>query len=255
MIRRRLDLAIPGWHDHPVTRRSDMYGGLSPEQVPAYTPTELANYLQLPRGTVIAWTLGTTYRVKDGTRRQFKPVIQVADRKARRLSFENLVEVHVLSSLRRQHRVKLDAVRTAVLFLRKHFGTEHPLADQEMLTDGTDIFVGRYGRLTNASREGQEAMREMVARYLTRIERTKQGKSIRLYPVTRTAVAVDEAPKLVAIDPRYRFGQPFLLGAGVETRVVAGRHKAGDSVKELAEDLGVSEAAIEEALRYELRAA
>lgn len=238
-----------------VKRRTDIYGGLPPEQLPAYSAREVAGFLQLPPATVRSWVLGTTYRARDGSRRPFRPVIRIADKKARRLSFENLVEIHVLSSLRRKHKVRLEAVRRAVQFLRKELGTDHPLADRDMLTDGTDVFVEQYGRLTNASQEGQEEMREMVHRYLERIERTKKGKSIRLFPVTRAAVEVDEAPKLVAIDPRYRFGQPFLLGAGVETHVVAGRHRAGDSVKDLAEDLGVSQAAIEEAIRYELRAA
>lgn len=238
-----------------MTRASDIYGGLSPEQVAAYTPREVADYLQLPKATVRAWSMGTTYRGKDGTRQKFHPVIRVADARSGRLSFENLIEIYVLGSLRRQHRVQLHAVRRAVTFLRREFGTEHPLAEREMLTDGTDVFVETYGRLTNASREGQEEMRDLVQQYLTRIDRTRAGKSIRLYPVTRASVEIDEAPKLVAIDPRYRFGQPFLLGAGVETRFVAGRHRAGDSVHEIAEDLGVSEAAIEEALRYELRGA
>lgn len=238
-----------------MTRRHDIYGGRPPEQVAAYSTREVADFLQLPPATVRAWVLGTTYRARDGSRRRFKPVIRIADPKAPQMSFENLIEVYVLSSLRRRHRVQLDAVRRAVAFLRRELGTEHPLAEEDMLTDGTNIFIDRYGRLTNVSREGQEEMREIVLQYLERIDRTPAGKSIRLYPVTRTAVAVDEAPKLIAIDPRYRFGQPFLLGAGVETRVVAGRHRAGDSVKEISEDLGVSEAAVEEALRYELRAA
>jgi uncharacterized protein (DUF433 family) len=239
-----------------MARQQHGHRAVPPEQVPAYSPREVAGFLQLPSATVRSWVLGTTYRGRDGERWPFPAVIRIADKSGRRLSFENLIEVHVLSSLRRQHKVRLDAVRRAVRYLRRELGTEHPLAEQEMLTDGVDIFIDRYGRLTNASQQGQEAMRDLLRRYLTRIDRTPAGKSIRLYPITRSVVdQVDAVPKFVAIDPRYRFGQPFLVGSGVETSVVAGRHRAGDSLKELAGDLGVSEEAIEEALRYELRAA
>jgi uncharacterized protein (DUF433 family) len=246
---------IRRWHHRAVARSPDIYGGLTPEKVPAYTSQEVAGLLQLPKSTVRAWVLGTTYDGPGGEKRKFRPVIQIADKKQRRLSFENLIEVHVLGSLTRKHRVRLEAVRKALGYLRRQFGTEHPLADKDMLTDGASIFIEQYGPLINASLEGQQEMRDVVSRYLARIERDHRGKARRLYPVTRASGEVEEAPRFVAIDPRYRFGQPFLVGSGVETRVVAGRLGAGDSVKDLAEDLGVDPAAIEEALRYELRAA
>jgi uncharacterized protein (DUF433 family) len=233
---------------------TDFYGGREPAKVPAYTAREVADFLQLPVATVRAWTFGTTYGRAEG-RHRFRPVIKPADVPGRLLSFENLVEVHVLSSLRRQHEVKLPAVRRAVEFLRRQFKSDHPLAEREMSTDGTSVFVEHYGRLVNASSDGQEAMREIVQKYLTRVDRSPKGQLLRLYPITRARTAPENAPKVVAIDPRYRFGQPYLVGYGVETHVIADRHRAGDSVKELARDFDVSEDAIEEALRYELRAA
>ena len=237
-----------------MTRRmNDFYGGREPAKVPTYTAREVADFLELPVAPVKAWTFGTTYGSAEG-RRRFKPVIKPADPRQRLLSFENLVEVHVLSSLRRQQEVKLPAVRRAVDFLRRHFGSDHPLAEREMSTDGTNVFVEQYGRLVSASQDGQEAMREIVQKYLTRIDRNPKGQLLRLYPITRAGIAPENAPKIVAIDPRYRFGKPFLVGCGIETQVVAQRHRAGDSVKDLARDFAVSEDAIEEALRYELRA-
>ena len=232
----------------PITmsRKTDFYGGTVPEQMPAYRASEVADFLQLPESTVRAWAYGT---------RQYRRVIRPADAKKRLLSFENLIEVHVLSSLRREHKVQLQAVRKAINFLRRKTGSTHPLADSDMLTDGTHLFVDEYGRLTNVSQEGQQTLRGVVMEYLKRIERTPAGKSIRLFPVTRDGITVDVAPKAVAIDPRYRFGQPFLTSCDIETRVVAGRYRAGDSVRDLAADLGVSEDAIDEAIRYELRSA
>jgi hypothetical protein len=145
-----------------VIARADLYGGTPPEQVAAYSVREVADYLLLPKATVRAWVLGTTYLGANGTTRTFRPVIRIADEKQKRLSFENLVEVHVLSSLRRKHRVRLDEVRRAIDYLRREYGAEHPLAREEMLTDGVNVFVDKYGRLTNVSQEGQQAMRDLV---------------------------------------------------------------------------------------------
>lgn len=238
-----------------LVSKPDFYGGRAPEKAPAYSVREVADFLQLPKSTVRSWTFGTTYTAQDGTKRTYQPIIRPADKKVKLLSFENLIEIHVLSSLRRQHKVQLDAVRKAVSFLRKHTGSQHPLAENVMLTDGTDVFVDRVRQLSNVSQEGQQEIREVVLTYLTRIERSPTGVSIRLFPVTRDGVTVDAAPKVVAIDPRYRFGQPFVVGCGVETRVIAGRYRAGDTILDLAADFEVDEDAIDEAIRYELRAA
>src|SRR5258708_25102182 len=63
-------------------------------EVPAYSIAEAAGYLRLPKSTLRAWLLG------QGT---FKAVIDIADRKNRRLSFINLVEAFVLAGILRGH--------------------------------------------------------------------------------------------------------------------------------------------------------
>jgi uncharacterized protein (DUF433 family) len=57
------------------------------------------------------------------------------------------------------------------------------------------------------------------------------------------------------IDPRVSFGRPVLAQGGVRTEVIQDRFIAGDSPREMAEDFGVNEAAILEALRFEQRLA
>ncbi len=123
--------------------------------------------------------LGRPYPTQAGTRHS-KPLIEITDRERRLLSFRNLIEVHVLSAIRKQHLVKLDAVRKAILLLRQRFGRAHPLADQEMQTDGKDLFVEKYGSLVNVSAQGQLTMKEVLGRYLKRIERDLKGIPIRL---------------------------------------------------------------------------
>lgn len=77
---------------------------LDPREVPAYGLAEAAYYLGIPTATLRSWVLGRDYSVADGTRR-FAPIIEIADRKRKLLSFINLVEAHILSALRREHAI------------------------------------------------------------------------------------------------------------------------------------------------------
>jgi uncharacterized protein (DUF433 family) len=166
------------------------------------------------------------------------------------LSFLNLVEVHVLDAIRREHQIPLDKVRIAIDYLRNQIGSRHPLADHRFETDGLDLFVQEWGRLINVTRSGQMAMREVLQAHLQRIERDPSGLAIRLYPFTRKR-QLDE-PKLIAIDPRISFGKPVLSGTGIPTGILAERYKAGESMEQLARDYARPRLEIEEAIRCEL---
>ena len=163
----------------------------------------------------------------------------------------NLVEVHVLNAIRREHHISLDKVRTAVQYMRQQFGSEHPLAEYRFETNGIDLFVQRYGELINTTRAGQMAMRELLAMSLRRIEWDETGLAARLFPFTRKPVP--DAPKSVVIDPEMSFGRPVLYGTGIPTAVIAERYKAGDSIEHLAADYSRQPDEIEEAIRCELQ--
>ncbi|MGH8656326.1 MAG: hypothetical protein ACREYE_30915 [Gammaproteobacteria bacterium] len=111
---------------------------------PLYTASEAAHYLRVPVSTARAWVLGQGYRSK-GELKRFKPVIELADRQGRRLSFINLVELFVLSAIRRKHGAALPQVRRALDYLGKRFPTPHPLADHQFQTNGVDLFVKKFG--------------------------------------------------------------------------------------------------------------
>jgi len=217
--------------------------------MPVYSVPEASHYLLAPTATVRSWVLGRSYPTKTGCK-FFKPVIAVPDTTRRSLSFINLVEVHVLDALRRDHQVPLDKIRDALDYLRKEFGSEHPLAEERFTTDGLDLFVQKYGQLINASRVGQLGMKELLETYLKRVERDAKGVALRLYPFTRKRAS--EEPRSVVIDPFVSFGKPVLAGTGISTAIVAERYKAGESVGQLSADYGRSDLDIEEAIRCEL---
>ena len=233
------------------TRNADIYVGRDPLDLPAYSLGETAHCLRVPVATARAWALGRSYPAA-GEEKWAKPLIRIADKDTPALSFRNVIELHVLSSIRREHRVEMRAVRKALDYLGRQLHIRCPLADQQMATDGKDLFVEQYGKLLNISRGRQLKMKALVEVYLSRIERDRLGVPIRLYPFTRTAI--EDTPKSVAMDPRVQFGRPCIAGTGIPTSIIGERYKAGDSIQELGRDYEQKTLDIEEALRYEFEA-
>lgn len=224
-----------------------IYRGRDPVDLAAYSIQETARLLRVSPSTVRAWTLGQPYEHR-GERRVFRPVIEIADRTERSLSFRNLVELHVLASIRRQYGVSLQNVRRAVEFMRKQLRSDHPLASHRMLTDGKDLLVRHAGEILNVSRAGQVEM-DIVSAFLDRIEFTRDGALLRLFPFTTESILHDA--RTVVIDPRIQYGRPCIAGTGVPTDVVAQRFFAGEGMESLAADYGIPQQQIEDAIRYE----
>lgn len=236
-----------------MTRKArgwDLYGGRDPRQIPIYSTVEAAHYLRIPANTIRSWVYGRDYETAAGAKRA-RALVPPADARGM-LSFVNVLELHVLGAIRREHHVDMKRVRTALEFLQEKFGSEHPLVDEAMETDGKSLFVKKYGTLINASQEGQGAMVEILEAHLRRIERDEDGLAIRLFPFTRRGT---DSPRIVSIDPRVAFGRPVIVGSRITTADVADRFKAGESPADLAKDYGRSQEEIWEAIRCELETA
>jgi uncharacterized protein (DUF433 family) len=224
-----------------------------PRLQPAYTVAEAAHYVRMPEVTLRSWVSGRLYPVS-GQRRRSLPVIHLDDPGRRYLSFINLVEAHILGAIRRRLGVKLPKVRRALDYVRREFQVARPLIDEAFQTDGLDLFVERYGRMINASRAGQQAMKEILGVYLRRIERDPRGLPIKLYPFTReteSSAVPDSDPRLVVMSPTVSFGRPVVAGTGIPVSAIYERYKAGDSIAGLARDFRLETSAVEEAIRCE----
>jgi uncharacterized protein (DUF433 family) len=219
---------------------TDIYGGQDPRNAPIYSVSEVAHHLRLPRSTVQAWVRSR------GGRAPFRRVIMPDDARGAYLSFRNLVEIHVLSALRK-YDIPLPRIRGALGFMREHFATEHPFADKDISTDRVNIFVQYLDSWIAVTGGGQLGLKPVIERYLERIERDEEGLLRRLYPF----VGERDARRIVAIDPRRKFGKPYLVEAGVETSVIASRYRAGEGIAALASDFNTTKDQIEGALRFE----
>jgi uncharacterized protein (DUF433 family) len=165
------------------------------------------------------------------------------------LSFVNLAEVHVLSSTRQLHGVRMAKVRVALAYVEKHWPSKHPLLNMELHTDGKNIFVKTLEETISASERGQLSFRSIVDAYLERIDFDSFGVPSRLYPL-RIGTTTQQQIKRVVIDPLISSGQPVVAGSGVPVFVLISRHKGGETFNELAADYGLEPSEIEEAVQY-----
>ncbi|KYF79984.1 hypothetical protein BE17_24595 [Sorangium cellulosum] len=220
------------------------YGDRPPEELPAYPLPRAARIVRMPLSTLRLWAAG------DGARDAlFKP----AARSPLLLSFSNLIEAFVLASMRRVHGVSMQRVRKALRFVGKELGYPRPLIHARFRTDGVNLFVQHADRLLDVSAAGQAVLREVLDESLRRIDWDGE-LAARLYPWVREG-DLKQQPKTIVVDPRRGFGHPVIAGTGIEARVVAGRHRAGESILVLAQDYGVGIEQIEDAIRCETREA
>ncbi|MEX2491296.1 MAG: DUF433 domain-containing protein [Nitrospirales bacterium] len=234
-------------------KKEAIFKSLDPREIPTYTLSEAAQYLRIPRTTIRDWVTGRSLQKETITRRS-QPIIPVPKSTPRLLSFINLVEVHILDAIRREHNISLEKVRKAIQYLQRQSPSKHPLVDHTFETNGMNLFIEKYEQLINVTQEGQLAIKEIMKAHLKRIERDAQGIPQKLYPFThkRAFRPGEIEPTTVVIDPRVSFGRPSIIGTGIPTSIIAERYKAGESVEDLADDYGLQSLQIQEAIRSEL---
>lgn len=229
-----------------LARRST--GTIDPRNQPAYTLAEAARYLKVPDATLRSWVVGRPYPKAGGTG-HFQPLIHPPERRPPTLSFWNLVEAHVLRSLRTDHAVSLKALRQALQYSERSLKIDRLLLRKELRTDAGQIFLDRYGQLISLSASGQLAMRKLFEEHLKRVEWDEWKFPIRLYPFVSSETLTSEMP--IAIDAQVAFGRPVIRRVGISTGTIADRIDAGETVADLSTDYGLSEAEIEQAVLYE----
>lgn len=215
---------------------------------PSYAPSEAAKYLKLPVATLRSWVAGRSFPKTAGMGR-FQPLIHPPRKQPPTLSFWNLIEAHVLRSLRTDHGVSIRAVRKALQHAEQALRIERLLLRKELCTEAGKVFLDRYGELIELSASGQLAMRHVLEEHLKRVEWDERQFPVRLYPFVTAEPVSSKRP--IAIDPTIAFGRPVVVSAGVSTAAIADRIDAGESVAALAADYGLSESEIAQAVFFE----
>lgn len=164
----------------------------------------------------------------------------------------NLLECHMLASMRSLYDLRLPKIRRAVIHLNKTSEFKHLLIEEPLYTNRVDVLIKQIDKLVNISRGGQLVITEIVEAHLERVEYDKALGAFRFYPFVRERSA--DEPKLIMINPSLGFGKPVVAGTGISTAVIASRFNARESVPDLAKEYGLEPKQIEEAIRWETRA-
>lgn len=230
----------------------DIYGGKDPLEMPLYTVAEASRYLKIPRSTVSYWAKGGTYTSR-GQQKRFEPLIMMPSKS--KLSFHNLVELYAANALRtgsdgdKSNAVKVESIRPALEYAEHKLGINRLLLSEELLTGGGNLFITHYGDLINLTKRGQVAIRELLERYLNRVERDESNIPIRLYPPISDAI--NEKP--VVIDPEISFGRPVIASKGIRTSMIAHLVRAGESIDDIAYEYDIDRALVADAFLFEFK--
>lgn len=214
--------------------------------MPAYGIAEAARYLKMASATLRSWTVGRSYPRESGSA-FFRPLIALADREARLLSFSNLVEAHVLRGLRTEQGISIKDVRTAIKYAEKELGVDNLLLDPALRTTGRHLFLQKYGTLINLTRSGQYAMERVLEAHLRRVE-WDRSVPLKLFPFVSDEL---DGERIIVIDPAVKAGRPILASRGISTAIIVDRVDAGEDITDLAKDYGLEASEIGAAIVYE----
>ncbi|HEX6863770.1 MAG TPA: hypothetical protein VF414_13175, partial [Thermoanaerobaculia bacterium] len=174
-------------------------GGHDAHERPRYSIAQAARYVQIAPATLRSWVVGRPYETTAGSR-YFEPLIARPSPGDPRLSFSNLIEAHVLRSLRTKHEVPMSAVRAALDYAESTFRIERLLLSDELRTAAGTLLIERLDQLIDLGQSGQIVLKELLQAHLQRIERDLAGAPLRLYPVINSRSL--SGPKIVGIDPQ-----------------------------------------------------
>ena len=213
---------------------------------PVYTISAVARHLGLPSGTLRHWVVGRSYSRR--RRSAFIEPLIHAPASSGLISFNNVVEAHLLMPFRSRDLSRMAAVGRAITSAEAALGVKRLLLRDELRTSGQDILLDRIEQLLKLSRSARVAVRHMLSAALDRIDRDDDGLPIRLYPFGPFGSA---NRKTVVIDPHVAFGRPVVAGSAVETASLAGRVDAGQDLQAVADDHGLDVVQVLDAIVYE----
>lgn len=210
-----------------------------------FTPREVSTYLGIPQSTVYHWL-----RSESQGHVPLVHHLEPERRGAASVPFAALVEAFVLRALRNRLKFSKRQIVDTVADVRENFGTDFALASKRIATDGIDIFIhhndGEFARVG----DHQTLLREVVGDYLKYITWSTENEY-----AARLRLPAFSADAEVIVDPRFGWGAPVVDRNKVPVRAVLDLWAAGESMKTVAHEYGLTVAEVEEICRVGLKRA
>jgi uncharacterized protein (DUF433 family) len=207
-----------------------------------YTISEAARLTKLRAARASEW-----FRGRQAPSRIVRPVFDsdyptVNDEYA--ISFLDLIELNIAGKLREAH-ITLPYLRKSYKYLKEKFG-DHPFCQRQIFIDGKTIFT--QGLNEEESAHFLQAITDQW--YMSTIKKPFLEK-IEYDPITKQASRWNIADQIV-VDPKYRFGKPFVAGTGLSTSVLFHSYYAnGEDAEAVAKWFGVERRHVIAAVDFE----
>lgn len=198
--------------------------------LPAYSIAQAARYIGAPASTVRSWFTGS------------HPILKKHDDL---VSFVELVQAHVLHTIRVGCRLPMRSIRRASNYLAGIKGSLTMLAHKDFFLDSSSLFLSIEERLISLCEGGQIVDREIIKEGLRQLHYGNDGFADRFYPKERGQTQRD-----FALSPVVNFGGLYIARLGVGVDALHQRFIAGESIKDIADDYGATQPEVEDAIRW-----
>lgn len=201
--------------------------------LPSYQVREAAAYARIAPQTVNAWHKIETAML---TERQ----------KRAPLSYMQLIEVAVVAAFRKMD-VPLKRIRAAREYAQQTLKSEFPFAEYRFKEEARHLYLDsgevddiKPGTVAQADQGGQLEWQIMIGR-LREFDYEKHGIVLQWHVAGRGSPII--------IDPRISFGAPAVKGT--PTWIIKGRHEAGETDSDIADDFGLKIDEVRQAIKFE----
>lgn len=211
---------------------------------PVYGMAQVDWILRLTPGTARRWIDGYARRGK-----RYEPIVRPTTTGDEIVTWGEFTEARLLSEFR--DGVPMSRMRPAIVRLRELFDQPYPLAYALpwLEVSGRELVLRVQEEVGLAApfqlvvlRNDQLVLTLPTDRFVRSVEWDDRGIPLRMHPL----------PELdhVVLDPLRQFGEPVVRS--VPTAVIAEQVRAGDRISMIADLYELSEAEVEQAIRYEL---
>jgi uncharacterized protein (DUF433 family) len=212
----------------------------------AYTVAQAARLARTTPQTVRRWLLGY-----DVPGHHMDPVFGSREHDSTtnlQVSFLELVEIAVAARFRNLDKVQLARIRRAHAFARRRLNVPFPFASLDFKVLGGhlvhDFEVEEPERASGPmafDTDGQWALPLIIQEELESIDYLDDHLAGRWFPFGRGAHII--------VDPHYAAGRPVIEGTRIPIQTLRQRWDAGDNLRTLAHDYGLTISVVEEAIR------